>query len=397
MSNFITEIKIVKVRHLKNIDIVLGDEKKHLILTGKNGSGKTSVLERLDIFFKEIFRENGQIEVFYNYKDKLNTLDEIQHKPLLDIVYRYESCCPIFNQEEFYKLVKNSSLNFIYTSFSATRVNKTDKPQGINKIIFSKEKTQKLNQKFLQYIVNLKAEKSFARDDHDFQVADEIDAWFNKFESMLKQIFGDNTLQIVFDRKNYNFIIHRKNREPFDFNGLSAGYSAIIDIVTELILKIENTESKSFDCEGIVLIDEVENHLHVELQKNILPLLTSFFPNIQFIVTTHSPFVLQSIENSIVYDLERKEQLSGGKLVSASYTDIVKNYFEVDSQFSQVLETEIVKYENLVEKFDNRGLTIEDEKELLELDIKLDKIAPMLSDTIYLRFKEAQDRISEDG
>jgi predicted ATP-binding protein involved in virulence len=397
MSNFITEIKIGKVRHLENIDIVLGDEKKHLILTGKNGSGKTSVLERLDVFFKEVIQENGQIEVFYNYKDKLNTLDKIQHKSLLDIIYRYEACYPIFNQEKFYQLVKNRSLNFIYTFFSATRVNKTDKPQGINKIIFSKEKTKKLNQKFLQYIVNLKAERSFARDDNDMKVVKKIDDWFYKFENILKQIFGDDKLTIKFDRKNYNFIIHKKNREPFDFNGLSAGYSAIIDIVTELILKIENTESKSFDCEGIVLIDEVENHLHVELQKNILPLLTSFFPNIQFIVTTHSPFVLQSIKNSVVYDLERKEQLSGGKLVSASYTDIVKNYFEVDSQFSKILESEIIRYENLVDIFEKNSLTMEEEKELLELDIKLDKIALMLSDTIYLRFKEAQDRISEDG
>jgi recombinational DNA repair ATPase RecF len=50
MSNFITEINIKKVRHLENIDIVLGDEKKHLILTGKNGSGKTSVLEEFELF-----------------------------------------------------------------------------------------------------------------------------------------------------------------------------------------------------------------------------------------------------------------------------------------------------------------------------------------------------------
>ena len=48
MENFITKINIKKVRHLENIKIDLGSEKKHLILTGKNGSGKTSVLERLD-------------------------------------------------------------------------------------------------------------------------------------------------------------------------------------------------------------------------------------------------------------------------------------------------------------------------------------------------------------
>jgi len=47
-NTFITKIHIGKVRHLKNVDIVLSDtERKHLILTGKNGSGKTSVLEAM--------------------------------------------------------------------------------------------------------------------------------------------------------------------------------------------------------------------------------------------------------------------------------------------------------------------------------------------------------------
>ena len=376
MSNFIRELKIKKVQHLENIDIKLGDEKKHLILTGKNGCGKTSVLESLNKFF-----------IYLQLDNKKNSKIEYRHKRL-KAFKQHKKCYPV--------LVGNNS-NYIYAFCKASREYKSDKPVGVNKINFSENSVKKINQVFLQYIVNLKAEKSFARDDNDFEVADKIDTWFNEFEGMLRQVFSDNSLKLVFDRKDYNFIIHRDNREPFDFNGLSAGYSAIIDIVTELILKIENTESKSFDCEGIVLIDEVENHLHVELQKSILPLLTSFFPNIQFIVTTHSPFVLQSIENSIVYDLERKEQLSGEKLKNASYSDIVKNYFEVDSEFSQVLEDEIDRYEKLVEIFDEENLTIEDEKELLALDIKLDKIAQMLSDSIYLRFKESQDRIKENG
>jgi predicted ATP-binding protein involved in virulence len=370
MSNFITEINIKKVRHLENIDIVLGDEKKHLILTGKNGCGKSSVLEELQ---KNLLNRGSTIEVFFYGK----------------------SLSEIFS---LYNLgINNNYPDYIYTYFKAKRELKTYQPKSPKKIELSKDKIEKLNKDFLQYILNLKIEYLFAQLDNDIEVSKELDNWFNRFESMLKQIFNDESFKIIFDRKNYNFWMKRDNRERFDLNSLSDGYSAIIDIVTELILKIENTKSKSFDCEGIVLIDEIETHLHVELQKNILPLLTSFFPKIQFIVTTHSPFVLQSIENSIVYDLERKEQLSGGKLVSASYTDIVKNYFEVDSQFSQILESEIIRYENLVDIFEKNSLTMEEEKELLELDIKLDKIALMLSDTIYLRFKEAQDRISEDG
>jgi predicted ATP-binding protein involved in virulence len=370
MSNFITEIKIGKVRHLKNIDIVLGDEKKHLILTGKNGSGKTSVLEELQ---KNLLNRGSTIEVFFYGKN----LSEIF---------------------SLYNLgINNNYPDYIYTYFKAKRELKTYQPKSPKKIELSKDKIEKLNKDFLQYILNLKIEYLFAQLDNDIEVSKELNNWFNRFESMLKQIFNDESFKIIFDRKNYNFWMERDNRERFDLNSLSDGYSAIMDIVTELILKIENTKSKSFDCEGIVLIDEIETHLHVELQKNILPLLTNFFPNIQFIVTTHSPFVLQSIENSVVYDLERKEQLSGKRLHIASYTDIVKNYFEVDSEFSKVLENKIVRYEKLVDQFENNTLDIEREKELLNLDIKLDEIAPMMSKNIFLRFKESQDRINDYG
>jgi len=373
MSNFITEINIGKVRHLENIDIKLGNEKKHLILTGKNGSGKSSVLEELDRYFNDI----------YNPK-----------RGLFNIGEKNENISMLFNQDN----IKNG--NFIYTFFPAKRSFKTSKSKGIQKIFLSKDKTKRLNSDFLQYIINLKAERSFAKDDNEFEIVKEIDIWFDRFENILKKIYNDDSLSLKFDRRNimsYNFVIEKENREVFDFHSLSDGYSSIIDIITELLLKVETTESKSLDIEGIVLIDEIETHLHVELQKNILPLLTSFFPNIQFIVTTHSPFVLQSIENSVVYDLERKEQLSGKRLNIASYTDIVKNYFEVDSEFSKVLENKIVRYEELVDSFEQNTLDIDGEKELLHLDIKLDEIAPMMSKKIFLRFKESQDRINDDG
>ena len=95
-------------------------------------------------------------------------------------------------------------------------------------------------------------------------------------------------------------------REPFDFNTLSSGYAAILDIVVDLIIRMEKQLNRSFDftISGIVLIDEIETHLHLELQKNIMKLLTTVFPNIQFVVSSHSPFILNSLDNVIIYDLE---------------------------------------------------------------------------------------------
>ena len=55
MEHFITEVQINEVRHLKNITIKLNSEKRqHLILTGKNGSGKTSVLQAMKSYLQAI-------------------------------------------------------------------------------------------------------------------------------------------------------------------------------------------------------------------------------------------------------------------------------------------------------------------------------------------------------
>jgi len=54
---------------------------------------------------------------------------------------------------------------------------------------------------------------------------------------------------------------------------------------------------------GIVFLDEPETHLHLEMQYEVLPLLTNLFPNIQFIVATHSPAIISSLKDATVYDL----------------------------------------------------------------------------------------------
>ena len=121
----------------------------------------------------------------------------------------------------------------------------------------------------------------------------------------MKEIFNDETLRLEFITSDYTFKIHTKGKEPFKFTQLADGFSAILEIVSDLILKMQNGNSLSFkfDAKGIVLIDEIETLLHLELQRLILPMLTRIFPNTQFIVTTHSPFVLNSLEDAVAFDL----------------------------------------------------------------------------------------------
>lgn len=94
---------------------------------------------------------------------------------------------------------------------------------------------------------------------------------------------------------------------PSIFN-LSTGELAIISIFGE-ILRQSDKLRKQLDVEGIVLIDEVDKHLHIKLQKEILPQLMSLFPNMQFIVSSHSPFFSMGLaeqlpDNSQIIDLD---------------------------------------------------------------------------------------------
>jgi predicted ATP-binding protein involved in virulence len=370
---FISHIKINNVRHLKGIEIPISTEKrKHLILTGKNGSGKTSVLNALKEFLKGITDKRFyaiqssqamkiicETEIKKLEKQLLSSINEEQKTDCLNKILNYKSELKKFENklkpfEDIELSINNSAYvtdsykngDFVLTFFDAKRIKSVIPVTGFSKIDFPKAFVldSNSNQYFTQYIVNLKAERSFANDDNDVETMKKIDDWFEKFESALKFLFDEKHLQLDFDRKNYNFNILLNNHQPFDFNTLSDGYSAIMTIVTELILRMEGKSSKVYDLQGIVLIDEIEAHLHIDLQKKILPFLAAFFPKIQFIVTSHSPFVLTSVQDAVVYDLEKQiriEDLSGYSLDA-----VVESYFDSD-QYSEVIKKQVEEYETL--------------------------------------------------
>jgi predicted ATP-binding protein involved in virulence len=66
-----------------------------------------------------------------------------------------------------------------------------------------------------------------------------------------------------------------------------------------------------------VTIDEPENHLHPEMQKSLLPSFLKAFPDIQFIIATHSPLIVSSVENSNVYVLNYNDR----KRIVSTYLD----------------------------------------------------------------------------
>lgn len=366
-KHFITNIHIEKLKHLNNLDIkISNDKRRHLLLTGKNGVGKTTTLEAIKNYLRCI--ETESIEVIYIYKKEIKTFtqklnSELGEEKKIILQNRIDEDIEQLNIKGIQGIDVNFSIKknylssiykqgkLIFAYFGADRKTNVQIPNGVEKIDL--KESYSLNDSpsdiFIKYLVDLKTQQSFARNEEDTEVVENIESWFNKFENALKVILDDESIKLKFDYRHYDFKLIQDDREPFGLNELSSGYSSIINIISDLILRMDKNRAceernYAFDTEGIVLIDEIETHLHIELQKKILPFLTSFFPNIQFIVSTHSPFVLNSIDNAVIYDLEKKlrvENLSG-----YSYDGIVEGYFEIDN-YSNELKEKVAEYRKL--------------------------------------------------
>ncbi len=401
---FVSEIKIEHVRHLKDLDIVLSkSEMKHLILTGKNGSGKTSVLDSISKYINsaatsdrlieaqkflqlhlgkfedlqdqdaknaKIIKEENDVKRYKEEIDKIKSGIEIEFNPSVDALY--------------YNYQKG---NFILAYYKADRIFKAEVPKHVEKIILQDRYLidDEPHQIFVKYLLDLKVTEALAKNNGNTDKAESIEKWFLNFENLLKNIFEDDSLKLIFDEDNFKFMIQEDSRDLFDFNTLSSGFAAILDIVLDLMMRMEKSVNKSFsyDLPGIVLIDEIETHLHLELQKTIVGFLTSIFPNIQFIMSTHSPFIINSLDNVVIYDLENNITVKSG-LTDVPYDGIVEGYFNANLM-SNELKAKFDRYKELVKK---ENLSDDDFDEIAELEMYLNEIPDFLAINLTTEYQQ---------
>ena len=194
--------------------------------------------------------------------------------------------------------------------------------------------------------------------------------------------------------KHFSFLSMRQIESLFDFNTMSSGYAAIFEIINDLIIRMEAKSGlrAEFDMEGVVLVDEIETHLHLELQKKILPILTTLFPNIQFIITTHSPFILSSLDNAVIYDLQNRTLVENG-LEKLPYEGIVEGYFKADT-LSAELRGKFERYKDLVSK---EKLSDEEYEEIDKLEFYLDEIPDYLAKGLTSEYSRLKLEFSNRG
>lgn len=289
---FLTQISIDDMGHLEPFIIKLTEkERHHLILTGKNGSGKTFVLAAL-----------------------YDAIRSGQNVP-----------------------------------------NAAKSPVSIT---FNSRKRWEEAWKKQHYLVAFYPANSPAPKDQQSNI--EPGDWLATFQQTLQALFTDNTLRFQFDQKKHTLLIQQNNRNFSDFSELPDGYARIASMLYDLMMRVANIDTEDSCAHGIVLIDAIETFLHVDLQKRLLPCLTSLFPGIQFIVSTHSPVVMNSLEHAIVFDLEHQIQIDD--LLMAPYEAIIERHDL--SQYSDQIKQMLSEYETLLNK---KMKTEQEDFRLLEL------------------------------
>lgn len=95
------------------------------------------------------------------------------------------------------------------------------------------------------------------------------------------------------------------------FDELGFGYQTTLTWLTDFckrMFELYPDAENPLQEEAVVLVDEIDLHLHPKWQRDLVPTLSKIFPNVQFIVTTHSPHVLQSMEDVNLYVLRRNAE-----------------------------------------------------------------------------------------
>lgn len=407
---FISKLTVEKVRHLHDIAIPLVDgngEPRHLILTGKNGSGKTSLLEALSVYLKNL----AESESIRNYEIGIDSEREWLSRPDCSTEERIRS---ENNLREYLRMYGEltcgirldvvpsdaalhsafSSGDFVLAYYKATRVFDAAIPKQIEKVEFKDtyDILAEPRRQFVKFLLDLKTTEAFARNKKNLDKADEIDRWFLKLQSVLRNIFDDDELTLDFNEDTFEFRIIQPGREPFDFNTLASGFAATLDIVVDLMMRMEKKSGRAFDFSipGIVLIDEIETHLHLELQRRVMEILTGLFPNIQFVVTTHSPFILNSLENVVIYDLENRILVDEPQgMTDLPYDGIVEGYFKANL-LSDDLQSKFREYKAIVDK---DHLEDKDYERIPELEMYLDEVPDYLALGLSTEYKALKEEL----
>ncbi|WP_437319552.1 AAA family ATPase [Sorangium sp. So ce385] len=391
---YITRIHVEQCRNVRQLDIDLSvplpadgaggpasarrPKFRHLILTGPNGSGKSGVLEaiRNDVSAGLLPPQGQQL-----------SLPLIGSAPN-ELTW---SC----DADELGKMFQRGDVIAVY--LAATRRLQRHEVPGPRRMRWKPadlRPEQHVANKFLQFLVNKRTDMAYAAEEGDHETASRIGSWFESFERRLRQLMEDEGLTIEFDRRAYSFHFQKSDGYVFGFNTLADGHAAVLALLAELLIRVDAAQQSrndfTFEPEGIVIVDEIETHLHLSLQEQILPFLTELFPRFQFLVATHSPAVIASIPNAVVYDLKKREQTLSDDFRGVRYGTLMTEHFGISSEIDLDSTEKLLRLRELARRSPR---TPEEERVFVDLAALLSARSPALAVEVWM----AKEQLGSPG
>lgn len=117
----------------------------------------------------------------------------------------------------------------------------------------------------------------------------------------------------IYYSRQFEELVYAEHGRETPVKYLSAGYQSLLWMVMDMAFRLsllnpENSRAK--DAEGIILIDEIDMHLHPKWQWKVLDVLKRSFPKVQFIVATHSPIIIASCKEARLIQLENSRRVT---------------------------------------------------------------------------------------
>ena len=327
-NSYINEVKIKNFFSIKEANLSHIKGAKEVYLLGENGDGKSLILMAMYLAFNRFFivdktdkEQTGKaVDILNSNRSSLTELIGVDDR----------------GKEYGQKNVGYLSSFFAYGTHRG-RYSTDDAEEYGFMSLFSSEEVLTNPISWLRNQMLLEFEKGI---DSKNAIAEEKDLPSSFSIRFLEKMFFElleKNVKITLSPKGVQI---EEKGSILNFDQLSEGYRSVIIFVTDLLFRLQSNQPKTKRIEdfyGVVLLDEVDLHLHPKWQRVIISRLRSLFPNIQFIFTTHSPTIIQGAsDDAIIYRVYRNSE-DGQTKVSDPYYRKELNHLMINTLLTSPL------------------------------------------------------------